>query len=75
MGKGVNAMRDYEMALQLNCRYGLTFFNMGNVYFHHRQFQQVSDQLIIMTVTLCHLMYCKARNFEGQKFQEDGWMG
>ena len=35
-------MLDYEMALKLNSRYGLAYFNMGNVYFHHRQFQQVT---------------------------------
>ena len=43
MGKGVDAMRDYEMALKLNSRYGLAYFNIGNVYFHHRQFQQVRN--------------------------------
>lgn len=43
MGRGVDAMRDFEMALKLNSRYGLAYFNMGNVYFHHRQFQQAAD--------------------------------
>ena len=42
MGKGVDVMRDYEMALKLNSHYGLAYFNTGNVYFHHRQFQQVT---------------------------------
>ncbi|XP_065910074.1 uncharacterized protein [Dysidea avara] len=43
MGKGVDAMRDYEMALKYNRKYGLAFFNIGNVLFHHRQFQQSVD--------------------------------
>lgn len=43
MGKGVDAIRDYEMALKYNRSYGLAFFNMGNMLFHHRQFQQVHN--------------------------------
>ena len=38
-------MRDYEMAIMCNRKYGLAYFNMGNVLFHHRQFQQVCNYL------------------------------
>ena len=42
-------MRDFEMALKLNSHYGLAYFNMGNVYFHHRQFQQVHTLYSVMS--------------------------
>ena len=45
-------MLDYEMALRLNSQYGLAYFNMGNVYFHHRQFQQVTCIALNSSYTL-----------------------
>jgi len=37
----VNAMRDYQTALQLDPTYALAYFNAANVYFHTRHFRQV----------------------------------
>jgi tetratricopeptide (TPR) repeat protein len=41
MGDRVNAMKDYQRAIQLDPKYSLAYFNAGNVYFHTRHFQQV----------------------------------
>lgn len=41
MGDRVNAMRDYQAALELDSTYSLAYFNAGNVYFHTRHFSQV----------------------------------
>lgn len=38
----MNAARDYSEAIRLNPSFNLAHFNMGNLYFHHRQFAQVS---------------------------------
>ncbi len=42
MGDRVNAMRDYQQALKEDPTYALAYFNAGNVYFHMRQFKQVT---------------------------------
>ena len=57
-------MLDYEMALKLNSQYGLAYFNMGNVYFHHRQFQQVTCvfQYFIYFVTLLGVLITQTVN-------------
>ena len=38
----MNAARDYSEAVRVNPAFNLAHFNMGNLYFHHRQFAQVS---------------------------------
>ncbi|XP_060594169.1 uncharacterized protein LOC132748578 isoform X2 [Ruditapes philippinarum] len=43
MDDGVNAMRDYQAAIELDETYSLAYFNAGNVYFHSRQFSQALD--------------------------------
>ena len=42
MDDSVNAMRDYQAAIELDETYSLAYFNAGNVYFHSRQFSQVT---------------------------------
>ncbi len=37
-----NAMRDYQAAIKKDPTYALAYFNAANVYFHNRQFRQVS---------------------------------
>ena len=44
MGDRNLAMRDYQHALKLDTTYALAYFNAANVYFHMRQFKQVSAQ-------------------------------
>ena len=41
MGDRVNAMRDYQHAIQLDPTYALAYFNAANIYFHTRHFKQV----------------------------------
>lgn len=43
MNDRVNAMRDYQAAIELDETYSLAYFNAGNVYFHSRQFSQVRN--------------------------------
>lgn len=43
MDDSVNAGRDYTEAVQVDSSYHLAHFNMGNLYFHHRQFQQAIE--------------------------------
>ncbi|XP_006891646.1 PREDICTED: uncharacterized protein LOC102862704 [Elephantulus edwardii] len=43
MGQKQNAMRDYQLAISLNPKYSLAYFNAGNIYFNHRQFSQAGD--------------------------------
>ena len=38
----MNAARDYSEAIRVNPTFNLAHFNIGNMYFHHRQFAQVS---------------------------------
>ena len=38
----MNAARDYSEAIRINPTFNLAHFNIGNMYFHHRQFAQVS---------------------------------
>ena len=40
MGSKVNAMRDYQAAIQKDPKYSLAYFNAANMYFHQRQFKQ-----------------------------------
>ena len=44
MGDRVNAMQDYNLALKEDPTYALAYFNAANIYFHSRQFKQVSVQ-------------------------------
>ena len=37
-----HAMRDYQAAIKKDPTYALAYFNAANVYFHNRQFRQVS---------------------------------
>ena len=41
MGDIVNAMRDYQSAIKKDPSYSLAYYNAANLYFGHRQFQQV----------------------------------
>ena len=41
MGDTVNAMRDYQAAIQLDRCYSLAYYNAANLYFKQRQFKQV----------------------------------
>jgi TPR repeat protein len=43
MGDSVNAMRDYQRAIKMDPAYSLAYFNAGNIYFHTRQFKQVTN--------------------------------
>jgi len=42
MGDRVNAMQDYQAAIEQDATYSLAYFNAGNVYFHTRHFNQVN---------------------------------
>jgi len=42
----VNAMRDYQRAIQLDPNYALAYYNAANIYFFGRQFKQVSAVLL-----------------------------
>jgi hypothetical protein len=57
MDDGVNAMRDYQAAIELDETYSLAYFNAGNVYFHSRQFSQVNyftAQAVLSKIILQH---------------------
>ena len=41
MKDNVNAMTDYQHAIQLDDTYSLAYFNAANIYFHSRRFKQV----------------------------------
>lgn len=41
MKDGVNAMKDYHLALKKDPTYALAYFNAANIYFHTRHFKQV----------------------------------
>ncbi|XP_076446152.1 uncharacterized protein LOC143283739 isoform X2 [Babylonia areolata] len=40
MNDRVNAMRDYQRAIDMDPKYALAYFNAANVYFHTRHFKQ-----------------------------------
>lgn len=41
MNDRVNAMKDYQRAINVDPTYSLAYFNAANVYFHTRHFKQV----------------------------------
>ncbi|XP_064609394.1 LOW QUALITY PROTEIN: uncharacterized protein LOC135473473 [Liolophura sinensis] len=43
MKDGVNAMKDYHLALKKDPTYALAYFNAANIYFHTRHFKQALD--------------------------------
>lgn len=40
MGDHINAMQDYKRAVASDPKYGLAYYNVANLYFKLRQFQQ-----------------------------------
>lgn len=54
------AMKDYQQAISVDPNYALAYFNAANIYFHNRQFSQVSLQSVfILSSELFYLnKYC-----------------
>lgn len=46
MGHLSCAMKDYQQAISVDPNYALAYFSAANIYFHNRQFSQVSLQKI-----------------------------
>lgn len=42
------AMKDYQQAISVDPDYALAYFNAANIYFHNRQFSQVSLQSVFI---------------------------
>uniref|UniRef100_A0A8C3JFL5 Tetratricopeptide repeat domain 6 n=1 Tax=Calidris pygmaea TaxID=425635 RepID=A0A8C3JFL5_9CHAR len=42
------AMKDYQQAISVDPNYALAYFNAANIYFHNRQFSQVSLQSVFI---------------------------
>lgn len=66
MNDRVNAMRDYRLAIEMDPKYSLAYFNAGNVYFHTRHFRQVKLQLLFFLTDLLfggHIAYGNFNSF------------
>ena len=64
MDDRVNAMRDYQAALELDPTYSLAYFNAGNVYFHTRQFSQVWYHILVNSLQYIYAYICLDRSIE-----------